>query len=308
LKIDLPVEQEKLTIRARGHLADNPAGGKTFVVFEILEENSRYPFESICVTRRERQKSSGENIAKISADETASSGKITRTSPSSRQSQKKLKSASASIFNPNAMFIVVTNKHIEADPDKEKEHLIVGEDLSAQRTKGSTQKVSNVMIEPEEEETPSGYEMPLEEFVRMAMELQGKKGVTDWSCSEETVWQKLRWKTTRLTLKESYDRTEANRRRYAQVTFQYKGKQVCLVEIDQRGLPNGCSTFVLLSGRHDAALAAKVVKWYVESVTHEKVETRLARSGVSFRIKHHPPGNTASDRSNWLSRLIKILE
>lgn len=312
LKVDLPVQQD-ISILARGNFSENPEGGKTFVVFEILEENSRFPFDTISLLRR-RYDSSGRDLMTISVSDSKDSDRMTHSSPAAREIQKILKER-VRISNPNEKAIVKTKTYIEPDPRGKKEYLIVGVkregevDLSAQQEKNSAKKISKAKIERNQEETVAGYEMSLDEFVQMASELKEMEGITGWSYSEQLVWQKPRYNgKKRLSQKESYDGTEGNRRRCGYVSFQHQWKQVCLVEIDQRGLPNGCSTFVLCSAEHEAvAEADKVVKWYVEAVTQEKISARLAKVGVVFQVKHHPSSNSEADRSSWISRLLTIL-
>lgn len=312
LQVDFPVEQD-LSILARGNLSDNPEGGKTFVVFEIQEENSGFPFDTISLLRR-RYDSSGRDLMTISASDSKNSDRMTHSSPSAREIQKILKER-VRISNPNEKAIVKTKAYIEPDPRGKREYLVVGiqredeVDLSAQREKNSAKKISKAKIERNPEETVVGYETSLDEFIKMASELKGMEEITDWSYSEQLVWQKPRHKgKKRLSQKKSYDGTGDNRRRCGYISFQYRGKQVCLVEIDQKILLNGCSTFVLSSAQHEAAKEAdKVVKWYVEAVTQEKMATRLARLGVAFQVKHHPSSNSEADRSSWISRLITIL-
>lgn len=316
IKVDLPVEQD-LSILARGTFSDNPEGGKTFVVFEILEENSRFPFDTISIFRR-RYDSSGRDLMTISASDSKNSDRMTHASPSAREIQKILKER-VRISNPNEKAIVKTKAYIEPDPRGKQEYLIVGikregeVDLSAQREINSAKKISKAKIERDierdQEEKTTGYEMSLDEFVQMASELRDMEGISSWAYSEQRVWQKPRRKgKKRLSQKESYDGTEGNRRRCGYVSFQHEGKKVCLVEIDQRALPNGCSTFVLCSTEYEAAAVAdKVVKWYVEAVTQEKISARLAKLGVVFQVKHHPSSNSEADRSSWISRLFTII-
>jgi hypothetical protein len=53
--------------------------------------------------------------------------------------------------------------------------------------------------------------------------------------------------------------------------------------------------------------AEKVVKWYVEAVTQEKISARLAKLVVVFQAKHHPSSYSEADKSSWISRLVTIL-
>lgn len=83
-----------------------------------------------------------------------------------------------------------------------------------------------------------------------------------------------------------------------------------MVEIDQEGLPNGCSTFVLVSSGPDVLKEAEtIVRWYVESLKQDIMVQRLASKGISLETKRHPSSKSLKDISNWGNTLLeKILK
>lgn len=315
IKTDFPVKQE-LTITARGHLADNPEGGKTFIVFEILKENSEFPFKSITIVRRRYDPSTGRDMMVLSALDSDSSDRMVNTPPAAREIRKIIEKH-VRFSNPNEEAMPTAKEYIEPNPNKKGEYRLVSKEameeanLSAQRRKNVEQKTAKAQITHRQNREPcnSGYEMSLDEFILMVSMLKEREGVTEWSYSEQPVWKKSTKKEMRhRSLKETYDGEEATRRRCAYFSFHYFAKRVCLVEIDQRQLPSGCSTFVLFSTKHEAVKEAdNVVKWFVEGLAQEKMRAQLVKEGVTFKVKHHPPSNSKTDASNWVSRLIKII-
>jgi hypothetical protein len=110
-----------------------------------------------------------------------------------------------------------------------------------------------------------------------------------------------------LALKESYDHSSHNRRRCFFVSFQYEGKSVRLVEIDQKGLPGGCSTYILVAREAmPKDLAETVVAAYVDEKQSLSSSTEtLARQGIVLVPKNHPQSGNSEQQKTWREGVLK---
>ncbi|RII26357.1 MAG: hypothetical protein CXR31_11745 [Geobacter sp.] len=313
IKADFPVVQD-IVISARGHITNTPDGGKTFIVFEILGEDSRFPFNSIEVQRREHDSSGETNI--LPAKNVNPSSKITNESPIAEFVRIHVTNRFRSI-NSHETEMPETYKSINPKPNN---------DGYGVRTEGNKETVDISFMHPEPghlqqgiakgeltqktgNDSETGYKMPLGKFIEMASTITGYEGVSDFTLSEDLVWHKTRAKGNGLTLKESYDHTAKNMRRCACIWFRYDGSNVCLVEIDQTGLPGkGSSTFVLVSQMTISKDTARgMVKSFVAGQNLQEKAKRLLSQNIHLKKKHHPQSDDENNRKAWWARLLKIV-
>jgi hypothetical protein len=339
LKFDFPVEQE-LSIKARGHFS---ADRKTFIVFQILRDDSRYPFDSLEVIYEKEEDRSGETT-EFSATKTKHSGEISDRLPSDANVRHLLEK-SEKIENPNEDKIEVKKTVIPKPPAEKAPETVYDEnqtDLSLQPGSLNDGEVSRGTVKEKEEEEDKDKDkkvkqvLPLDVFKKMVDPLNNlffnlttgkiedessrsklringpgeiKVQVTDYCYSEDLVWKHK--SKTKLSLKESYDHTIANRRRCAYVFFTFHGRHVFLVEIDQQGLPgNGCSTMVLISKNIiNKASAESAVEEFVKKVLLTEREMNFASKGIILKTKNHPEEFNDNSLMVWRARLLrKVLE
>ncbi|WP_238378948.1 hypothetical protein [Geobacter metallireducens] len=323
LKVDFPVNQE-ITIKARGHLATNPEGGKTFVVFQVLEEDSLFPFDSITIDRRTYEIDDPDGDTETFPALTAKSGKnLAPSNPSSRYIRRILQNH-VSIANCNARAIR-ENKDYIPTPRKDEgkvPKLMPGDkdvELSTQQDYPMDDiAIAKAKVERDDGDAaePDDYSMPLDDFVRLVRGLKGYRlvnedssiaAVTRISLSRQPVWQRQRG-SRKPSLRETYGNTAEKRRECAYVWFRYREKYVCLVEIDQSGLPSGCSTYVLISSTVVTRdLADEVVRDYVERELFDETQKSLRRKGIVLERKNHPHKDSVEHLSAWRNRLIEII-
>ncbi|MBT0893730.1 hypothetical protein KI811_07885 [Geobacter hydrogenophilus] len=321
---DFPINQD-ITIKARGHLAPNPEGGETFVVFQVLEEDSLFPFDSISIDRRMYENDFPDGEPETFPVTATNSGKnLTTSNPSSRYIRRILLNH-VNITNCNARAIRETKDYIPTPRKDEGKtpKLIPGGnyvELSNQYDYPSDDTaIAKAKVERDDGDIvePNDYSMPLDDFERMVRALKGGKQandggmfivVTRFSLSRQLVWQRQRGPRNRPSLRETYDKTDENRRECAYVWFRYQERNVCLVEIDQPGLPSGCSTYVLTS--QDVVtrdMADEVVRDYVEREPFEETKRSLKSKGVILERKNHPHTNSSDHQTAWCDRLLNIV-
>lgn len=321
LSMDFPVEQQ-LNIKARGQLIDNPAGGKTFIAYQILRDDSSYPFDSIQILYEKKESIDSES-EKYPAKMTKHDGMLHHRSPSEGLVRHLLES-SDKVENHNEKMIGERRTAVNKPPDERTPHTVYDEDktgLSLQPGSLNDLEVSPGTFKEKDNGEKIEKELPLNHFKMMADSLNNysitmksdkdeiKVQVSEYSYSEVFVWKRRR-SGSYLTLKESYDRTSSNRRRCAYVFFICQGRQVCLVEIDQTGLPgSGCSTMVLISNRTFGKDIPEIaVRGFVQN---KSFATRSKELGENFALttKNHPPMYDEEALEAWRRRLLmKILE
>jgi hypothetical protein len=337
LKFDFPVEQD-LSIKARGHFS---ADRKTFIVFQILRDDSRYPFDSLEVIYEKEEDCSGETTG-YPATKTKHSGEISDRLPSD-VNVRHLLEICEKIENPNEEKIKVIKTAIPKPPAEKAPETVYNEnqtDLSLQPGSLNDGEVSRGTVKEKEEGEKKDKKVkkilsladfkemvdPLnnlffnlttgkieDESTRSKLRKNGlgeiKVQVTDYCYSEDFVW--MHKSKTKLSLKESYDHTIANRRRCAHVSFTFHGHHVYLTEIDQEGLPgNGCSTIVLISKKIISnASAESAVEGFVKNALLPEIKKNFANKGIILKTKNHPEKFNDASLMVWRARLLrKILE
>lgn len=323
LKFDIPFEQE-LSIKARGVERDNPAGGKTFIAYQILREDSRFPFNSLDVIYEKHEEEILEDVKKFPATRTKHNGRKSERSPSENL-VRHLLASSDKIDNENEKKIRETKIAVKIPPAEKTLQIVHDErqtELSFQPGSMNDQEVSPGDLREKDDAEKTRHASSLNQFRTMADPLDNhiftiksdkekiSVQVTNYNYSEDLVCKREQGEK-HLTLKESYDHTPFNRRRCAYVFFRFHGRHVCLVEIDQEGLPSsGCSTMVLISAEgFDKEIAESVVKGFVENKTIAARAKVLARKGIILKTKNHPPAFDEETLDGWRTLLLqKVLE
>lgn len=316
LAADFPVEQE-LLLKVRGHRVPNPAGGFTLVVFEILDENSGYPFDALAVQRRRPHRLSGPAPETATRTGVNPDNRIVGDNPTNRRDATEI-SKPQSQSNPYHSDIVVTKELLPPRKDAlltdGVRFITEGKEeasLSPQREMEGERPTAKGYLGPKKDNNEGekeSYEMSLDDFIIMASGLGAMAGVTNLGISALQIMpQKFRRDfSKRLSLRESYDRKHNNRRKYVTVSFSYNGTNVMLVEIDQYGLPGGCSTYILVSDNElveDHAI--HVLKGYINGRALTETTDQLRKRGVSMKTKIHPISNGSVHTEKWRELLLK---
>ena len=336
LQIDFPVCQ-RIDMKVRGLRFPSAAGrGEKILVLEILEENSRFNFNTLTVRKKTRGKGTGKK-AVVKVPQPAECN-VTNKKPSSKARHHSIEVTSRIHTNP-AYSRVRTLKEFYTDPAKEGKDScipvpVIGEPSAAvsfiagdsegdsgtrQASVGSRLQASD----HESEETKSGgseqkqeasagtnINFTLEDFKEMSTFLMWSLDVDNFLMSDP---KRVPVKNTRrqreeLALKESYDRSYDNKRQYITVTFNYAGKSVCLIEIDHDGLVAGPGTIYLItdeSTSSPASYAKMVADRFVYGITHEETAKDLQKAGITFGTKIHPMAKDNPFYLRWAMELLK---
>ncbi|WP_026841212.1 hypothetical protein [Citrifermentans bremense] len=322
MKVDFPVKQE-LTLRCCGELLDRGESGKTFLVLHIAGDNSQFPFDSLDVLYQPQDSMSDtqsqQDAGAFPVSAAKHTGNMVLGAPSRGQVRHFLESTPP-LENENENLIRVTKIPVDSAVSSESNSHLHFEkervDLSAQMADGYDQLVSKVEIREKTEEALKS-DFTLEMFVQMVTHLRddpvsvrspnGEQVVTigDFELVQSVA------PGSKLTLKESYDRSAENRRRYATVRFTCERLFVCLVEIDQRQIPGGgCSTRVMVSRKAIGEGFANIcIDDYLEGNLLASTIERLKDEGIALLTKKHPKPDDLGAQDLWRAKLIeKILQ
>lgn len=320
--VDFPTKQA-ISIVARGKLSENQDGTRTFVVFQILKENTHYPFDSIDVEYEVEDPSQGtESQGSPYPKPTGKcSGRLTNRSPSSGLVRHFLE-RSKSVTNINTDSIVENRIPVSKPSNflnKPSTLVQIGGkvDLSAQPSAPSDDSVARAHIQENNQERTWEFEFSLDMFIRMVTHMRdqpqalgkGKKmilmPISNYRVVETEVYRRSEHGEF-LTLKESYDNSEINRRRCAYIFFICRGRYVCIVEIDQTGIGHGrCSTRVLISDQPISQVHAEdCVKDYVMANPIEERESVLGGLGIRLVRRKHPRSDDEDAQDMWRTWLL----
>lgn len=319
LKFNFPVEQ-LLTIKARGYLTKDASEKKTFIVYQILREDSRFPFDSLeIIYEKEETKENDGKSVEFPVTKTKHNGHLSDSLPSDGLVRHLLKS-SDKVENPNEKEIEEKRTAVPKPPEEKTSQIVNDEretDISLQPGTLDDGETSRGSVKEEDEHKPKQVSS-LANFKPMVDSLSSFSEtmtlnkvkvliqVTGYKYTEQFVWKRKQSKA-HLTLKESYDNSPQNRRNCAYVSFMCHDRYVWLVEIDQVGLPgNGCSTMVLISRNVISKDSAEsVVKDFVQAVTHEKIRKGLSSSNIIFETKNHPEDYEDTTTRDWRNSLLR---
>lgn len=317
LKIDFPVEEAfQLDVRAV-KLPGEDGGKEKILVLEILKEYSGFEFERVIRIRREHKTNLGEDKNVIHTKAHKTTDEVTPKTPSS-------KLTTAIINNP------VEDKSAAADDIE-----IIDEYIPAEESNGhnvyenSEQKADLSIAQPrwngdkltrrgvveqnpkKNKETKNKEAFTLDDFIQMAEKLPETEGVMLFKMHKRGYVPFKYESPKECSLKESYDKTPNNRRQFIYVTFKYKGKNTCLVEIDQNNLTNGSSTYVLVSANghgFTSTDAEFLLKLYVVDSKMDEFEKEFAAKEVNFLRKNHPAEKGERHYRLWCKELLRKVQ
>ena len=320
--VQFPVEQI-ISMRARGIYSEEINGSGTFIVCQIVREDSAFPFSSIDVYYQGHEKSgTPEEQGVFPTQRKKHNNRMTNRSPSSNLVRQLLENSEIAqnefldniIENRIAVPKCTEGLQPVSTTDDSGDHV----DLSAQLDHPGGHSTAKAEIE-EKEKNRDKFEFPLEDFIQMVSKLKGhhvvtvggkqvELEVTYFSVTQSDVPLKYE-DTENVSIRESYDYTPNNRRQYAIIRFNCNNRHVCIVEIDQRGIGNArCSTKVLVANNAIPTQCAKdCVKDYINSRLLKNRETNLKKNAIKFLRKNHPQGNDKVTKEGWKRWLLSIL-
>lgn len=319
LKIDFPVKQQ-LTIKARGCLSENIDGSKTFVVFEIIEEDSNFPFDTIDIYHN-RQEESSAGAGSYPENRTKNSRNLSMLNPSPNIVRQFLES-SPCLENLNEERVKEFRIPILKNSSSEQKSSYpvyenTPSDLSSQPIAPTEAPVAVANIR-EKKSGEDKISFNLDEFNKLVSPLgtdsestadEAYREITDYKCEIGTVWKRS-WATSCLSLKESYDHSPTNRRKYAYVTFKYLEQNICLLELDQISLPgNGCSTLILISTHEiNKETCDLCIMGYVLNESLSRRGSALSEKEIRLQIKKHPQLGDEVGYSSWRRKVMEKIE
>ncbi|MBN1602025.1 MAG: hypothetical protein JW915_10470 [Chitinispirillaceae bacterium] len=312
--VQFPVEQT-ITMKARGIYTEENNGSGTFVVCQIEKENSAFPFTSIEVYYQGHEKSATpEQQGTFPTQRKKHNNRMTNRSPSSNLVRHLLENsdiAQNEFLDSIIEYRIAVPKCTEdlqpvSTTDDSDNHV----DLSSQLDHPGEHSTAKAEIE-EKEKNRTKFEFSLEDFIQMVSYLQGSHivtvgrkqiqlEVTNFSVTQSDVPLKYE-DTEKVSIRESYDHTPKNRRRYATIRFECNGRHICIVEIDQTGIGNArCSTKVLIANEEILdQCAVDCVKDYVNSRPLKARQETLKKEGIRFLRKNHPQRNDEVLKAGW---------
>jgi hypothetical protein len=304
LKIDFPVQQT-IQMEIRGFkFWDNNKNKEKILVFEIMKENSQFDFDTITIQRRVKNKLLGDRTV-IETERFKTTALVKNTYPASRFKRIPIKPTDKRT-NPNLDDIKVLREYLDDEYESVIDETVpltkdiepaLGISVMESDGQGDNDtRPASVARQGEEEKDPKERKpreyFVLADFKKLMPHLQQQEEVTGMNISQlRYVPPKYQSRNRKLlSLKESYDKTLQNRRVFVCVSFKYKDKSVCLVEIDHDRLVNGPGTYVLTSdgGENPDSFADMVVRRFVKGEKFKKTETDLQALGINFGSKKHP--------------------
>lgn len=310
----IPVIQNGLKMTVRGTELPNAEGGTTLLVHEILREDTSVPFHKIFCGRRGNAEPAQDQTV-ITEKDAESSGNLTNRPPSKTFKGKWVHQFSVP---SNPLWEDVEFEEIVLPPSQKFSDFKTGTeqtdetvDLSAQTAKGHdpNQKVAKADLQPSEPKPKQNntHRMALEAFREMVSGFEGMEGVSNFDKSDDLeVPLKGDEYRERYTLRESYDKDPSHRRHYTYATFDYNGKHICLVEIDQTGMSTRIGTYVLISEtRLGAAEALRAAYNFVQDLKKEDIKSDWADKGIFFKTKSHPPNLAKEAWGSWREKALE---
>ncbi len=324
LKFDFPVQQV-INMEVRGLEFDDTTRQKNkIIVFEILKEDSSFSFDNLEIQRSARKKAPKATEV-LRPTRTYKTIDLVTNKPPSSQLQPVIIGSLKEERNSNLKKIKIAHVIIpEVDNEKAAEGdartaeevlgdvpMSVIEDPNAENEtlarKANVEKRSRGKTENSDEQ--KAY-FCLENFNELMNYLSDAEGVQSWEMFPERDVPERRGKkqTKRLTQRESYKNCNWDMRLYRCATFNYKGRNVCLVEVDHRNLPNGPGTYVLVSSDDINILvqhAKDLMQKYVNCIHLKKMIKEFSEKNVKLKSKRHPSKKGPEYYFRWSRDLLK---
>lgn len=310
----IPVVQQNLSMKVRCHEILNSGGGTMKIVHEILKEHTESPFKKLMAGRR-RNAPAAQDPIPITKSNASSNGRSTNRPPSNHYTNHRVRQFD---LPHNPLWDDVELEEIDLHSLYELAETTIATEnsdetvsLSPQSSRGNDpeQKIAKSILE-QKEPKPEVVRLELSAFRDMVKGFERTEGVTDIVLSSDlNVPLKGNDNRKYYTLRESYDGSPSQRRHYTFATFNYNGKTVCLVEIDQSGISTRVGTYVLVSTcEFEADKAADdAVYDFVQAVSVESATKDWANKGIHFMTKSHPANQAQELWGGWRSRVLAMV-
>ncbi len=336
LEIDFPIWQT-IHMQIRGlWLQDTALRKDKVLVFEILDDDSQFDFDTISFPKKtnpDKQQNSDGNVVVIK--KRATKKQLNDKKPTSRLSPISIK-PSTKITNTHILRMKIIDGTVEGkQPTVKNEVLpiirlmgpaveisVIGQGTDGasdtrpasmesqendQRENELDKDVSDKQTEPNNGSREDFY---IADFFYMTGFLNEHADVHNFEMSliRDIPLKKTRKARGLLSLKESYNKSHDSRRTFVTTIFNYSGKNICLVEIDHTGLPNGPGTYLLFADEqlpHPQKHAMMVVKRFVDEVQHEDTINDLKEIGITFDTKIHPSSKEDNFYVRWCEELLR---
>lgn len=328
---DFPTAEE-LEIKARVKRFKDPSSGKEkILVLEMLEENSSFQFDHLTIYRDDKEPRRIDVTKRARSVRTSNT--ITRRIPTTELAAVVIENTHL-VINPNKEEMIIIKEYVVG---RGKEMISVpvvtggigSADLSlalAERDGDPDVRHGSVRgVLPKKNEEKDENEGKEEKDIRIkdCFTLQDFQEMVALFTAENAEVHNLQihgpylmpvnaTSGTKGTLKEYYDKKHTRRRMFLYVTFAYKGKDACIIEIDQNGLSGGSSTYGLVSDDGNYAytkeLVDEMLKLYVSNKTIKSIEADFSEKGLRFVHKKHPVGKGEKDYKAWRERLLERIK
>lgn len=325
LKLDFPVQQV-INMEVRGlEFYDTTIQKKKILVFEIMEEDSTFSFDYLEIQRRARKKSLKATEV-LRPTRTYKTIDLVTNKPPSSQLQPVIIGSLQEERNTNLRNIEITHTSL---PEADDEHAVVGDARNAEEVLGEVPL--SVIDDPntenetfarkasvekrKREEAKDGDALKeyfhLENFTELMNYLGDSEGVQGWKIlpTKQVPERRGRKHKNRLTWRESYKKNSLwSMRHYKCATFNYKGRNICLVEVDHSNLPNGPGTYALVSNDDVNILvkyAEDLMQKYVDCIHLKKMIKEFDEKNVKLKSKRHPSKKSQEYYVRWCKGLLK---
>jgi hypothetical protein len=325
LELDFPVQQV-INMEVRGLAFDDTARlKKKILVFDILEEDSAFGFDNLEIQRRARKLSSKATDV-IRPTRTYKTIDLVINKPPSSQLQPVIIGSLQEERNTNLESIIITRTSL---PETNDENTAEGDAHTAEEVLGEVPM--SVIEDPnaeneklarkasvekrKREDAKDGDTLKeyfhLENFTELTNYLGDTEGVQRLEILRNMLVPVRRGRkhTNRLTWRESYKKNSLwSMRCYRCAMFNYKGRNVCLVEVDHRNLPNGPGTYVLVSSDDINILvqyAKDLMQKYVDCIHLKKMIKEFDEKNVKLKSKRHPSKKGPEYYVRWCKDLLK---
>jgi len=311
----IPFVQNKLDMIIRCDILTNPAGGRTLLVHDIIEEWGELPFKKLCIARRANAPPA-ENANVVTKQDADTDHRVTNRAPSKVYSGhwvEQFEVANNPLWDDLEFEEEILPSRHEATKTKTLREKLSGKtvSLSSQQSKGNNpdEMVAKALLGQEEPKDNNVARMSLVEFRDMVDAFQRMDGVTNFFISSDMKVPLRRVsRRHRFTARESYDNSPTNRRHYLYVTFVYKSRHVCLVEFDQLGLSARVATYMFIaSAPFNRECPVKAAQLFVEDAGNEIIVAEWAKINVVFDTKAHPVNSAKEHWQHWREKVLEFI-
>jgi hypothetical protein len=319
LKADFPAKG-LFAMTVRGLKFPGDAQNKECIlVFQIRKViTSPFDFRELEVVREEIEVRDIDNVT-ISTQEHTTTNIMTNNKPSSALSSATILDEIGEI-DESVLGMEIEYSHIHKENESGTEGIVVHHaqndpvDMSAlspdssgddETRHGSTERGT------EQEREKERQSFGLEDFSEMVQALKKREEISGLELYGPFSMPLLHSEEKNYSLREVYDHDYKQRRKYCYATFTYGQYQVCLIEIDQSRLPQGCATYVLKSIAENPftrSLAEGIVlKPFISYEKIDIIKNKAMVKGIAFISKKHPYGKDEDYYRRWAMDLLQLV-